>query len=66
MGNADRIIRMIIAVVVATLYYQGIIIGLWGLVLVILAGVFVMTSFISFCPIYAIFGMNSCPVKKKN
>ncbi len=65
MGNADRIIRMIIAVVVATLYYQGIIDGLWGLVLVILAAIFVMTSFISFCPLYALFGINSCPVKDK-
>jgi uncharacterized membrane protein len=65
MGNVDKIIRIIIAVVFAVLYFTNTISGTLGLVLVVLAGVFVLTSLISFCPLYAIFGLSSCPVKEK-
>jgi len=64
MGNADRVIRIILALVFASLYFTGTIPGTLGLVLVILAGVFVATSFVSFCPLYAIVGLNTCPAKK--
>ena len=64
MGNADRIIRILIAALFAYLYFGGIVTGTLGLVLVILGGVFVLTSLVSFCPLYAIFGMNTCKVKK--
>jgi Protein of unknown function (DUF2892) len=64
MGSADKIIRLIIAAVIAFLYYNQTIGGTLGLVLLIFAGVFVLTSFISFCPLYAIFGFNTCPIKK--
>ena len=66
MGNVDKIIRIIIAVVFAVLYFTNTISGTLGLVLVVLAGVFVLTSLISFCPLYAILGLSSCPVKEKN
>jgi uncharacterized membrane protein YccC len=65
MGSADRIIRLVIAAVVAILFFTNVISGTFGIVLLALAGVFVLTSFISFCPIYALVGINSCPVKKK-
>ena len=65
MGNADKIIRVIVAVVFAVLYFTNTISGTLGLVLVVLSGVFVLTSLISFCPLYAIFGVSSCPVKEK-
>jgi len=65
MVNVDKIIRIIIAVVFAVLYFTNTISGTLGLVLVVLAGVFVLTSLISFCPLYAIFGISSCPVKEK-
>jgi fatty acid desaturase len=64
MGSADRIIRFIIAAVIAVLYYTGAISGTLGLVLLVLAGVFVLTSLVSFCPLYAPFGINTCPAKK--
>lgn len=64
MGSADKIIRLIIAAVIAFLYYNQTISGTLGLVLLIFAGVFVLTSFISFCPLYAVFGLNTCPIKK--
>ncbi|MEZ4802126.1 MAG: DUF2892 domain-containing protein [Gelidibacter sp.] len=61
MGGADRIIRVIIALVVAFLFYKGIIAGTLGYILLVLAGVFVLTSFISFCPLYTLLGINTCP-----
>lgn len=64
MGSADRIIRVIIAAIVGVLYFTGIISGTVGIVLLVLAGVFVLTSLISFCPLYAAFGISSCPMKE--
>lgn len=65
MGSADRIIRVIIAVIIATLYFTNVITGTLGIVLLILAAVFLLTSFISFCPIYAPFGLSTCVIKEK-
>jgi hypothetical protein len=60
MGNADRIIRVIIAALVAVLYFTNVITGTLGIVLLVLAGVFVLTSLVSFCPLYAPFGIRTC------
>ncbi len=65
MGSTDRIIRIIIAAIIGVLYYTGTISGTLGLVLIILAGVFLLTSFVSFCPLYAPFGFSTCAVKEK-
>ncbi|UPT68072.1 MAG: DUF2892 domain-containing protein [Sphingobacteriales bacterium JAD_PAG50586_3] len=64
MGTADRIIRAIIAIIIAALYFTGTITGVLGIVLLILAGVFLLTSFISFCPLYLPFGINTCKKTK--
>ena len=64
MGNADRIIRFIVAAIVVALYMSGTISGILGIVLLILSGVFVLTSFIGFCPLYAPFGISTCAVEK--
>ena len=64
MGNADRIVRILLAVVFAALYFTGTVTGTLGLVLVVAAGIFALTSVISFCPLYAILGISTCPVKK--
>lgn len=64
MGNTDRIIRLIIAAVFAVLYFTNTVTGTLGIVLLVLGGVFVLTSLISFCPLYTIIGLNTCPVKK--
>ncbi|MEQ8240842.1 MAG: DUF2892 domain-containing protein [Cyclobacteriaceae bacterium] len=63
MGTADRIIRVIIAAIIATLYFMNILTGTLGIVLLVLAGVFVLTSLISFCPLYTLFGLKTCPMK---
>lgn len=64
MGNVDRFIRITLAVIVAILFYSNVINGTLGIVLLVLAGVFVLTSFVGFCPLYALFGLNTCPIKK--
>lgn len=64
MGGIDRIIRIIVAVVIGLLFWQGIIAGTLAYVLFVVAGVFLLTSFVSFCPLYAIVGLNTCKVPK--
>lgn len=64
MGSLDKAIRIIIAAVVAGLYYGNIITGTLGIVLLVLAGVFVLTSLVSFCPLYTLFGISTCPTKQ--
>lgn len=66
MGTADRIIRVIIAVIIASLYFTDVVPGTLGIVLIVLSVVFVLTSLISFCPLYAPFGIRTCPMKEKN
>lgn len=65
MGSADKIIRILIAVVIGMLFYTGTISGTLGTILLILAGVFVLTSLVSFCPLYAPFGISTCKMKEK-
>ncbi len=64
MGNADKIIRVIIAAVVGVLYYLEYITGTLAYVLMAVAIILLITSLINFCPLYKIFGINSCKVKK--
>jgi small-conductance mechanosensitive channel len=64
MGTGDRVIRFVIAALIAVLYFNGTVSGTLGIVLLVLAGVFVLTSLISFCPLYAPFGINTCALKK--
>lgn len=59
MGSADKIIRVIIAALIAVLYLTGVLKGTPGLILLIVAIVFVVTSLIGFCPIYTLFGFNT-------
>jgi hypothetical protein len=63
MGNTDRIIRFLVAIVIAVLYFTGTVSGTLGIVLLVLAAIFVLTSFVSFCPLYAPFGLSTCKVK---
>lgn len=66
MGSADRIIRILAAVIIAVLYYGGYISGTLGIVLLVVAVVFALTSFVSFCPAYVPFGINTCSTEKKD
>jgi len=59
MGTLDRIIRLVIAVAVAVLYFTGSLSGLAAIILGILAIIFVVTSFVGFCPLYLAFGLST-------
>jgi hypothetical protein len=52
-GNIDRIIRAMLAIILAVLYFSGMVTGTLGIILLVLAGVLLLTSLISFCPLYA-------------
>jgi hypothetical protein len=65
MGIADKVIRVIIAAVILTLYFTNVISGTLGIALIVLSGVFILTSLISFCPLYTIFGISSKRAKQK-
>ena len=59
MGTLDKSIRIIVAVIIASLYFTKVISGTLAIVLLIFAAVFIVTSFISFCPLYPIIGLNT-------
>ena len=59
MGLADRVIRILVAVVIAVLYFTGIIQGTFAAILGAVGGVFLITSFIGVCPIYLPFGFST-------
>jgi len=60
MGSTDKIIRFILAAIFVILYFTGTVSGTVGIILLVLAGVFVLTSLVSFCPLYAPFGLSTC------
>lgn len=63
MGATDRIIRIVIATIIVGLYFGNVITGTIGIVLLVLAGVFALTSLVGYCPLYAPFGINTCGYK---
>jgi hypothetical protein len=65
MGTADKAIRIVVAALIAILYYTDYITGTLGIVLLVLAAVFLLTSFVSFCPLYVPFGISTCANKSK-
>lgn len=65
MGSIDKTVRIILAAAIAVLFFTNVISGTVGIILLVLAGVFVLTSLVSFCPLYAIFGISTCPRPEK-
>jgi uncharacterized MAPEG superfamily protein len=63
MGTIDKVIRILVAVVFVALYFMQVVTGTLGIILLVLAAVFVLTSLISFCPLYWPFGINTGPKK---
>ena len=64
MGTADRIIRVLVVAVIFILNYLGYLTGTVGIIAGIVGGIFLLTSIISFCPLYKLVGLNTCPAKK--
>jgi hypothetical protein len=63
MGSTDKVIRILLAVVFAVLFFTGTVTGTLGAILLVVGGIFLATSVISFCPLYTLVGMNTCKVK---
>ncbi len=64
MGNVDKVIRLIIAVILASLYFTGVVTGTFGIVLLVAAAVLVITTLTGFCGLYTLLGINTCKVKR--
>ena len=59
LANADRIVRILLAIVFTALYLMEMVTGIWGIVLLLLAGIFLVTALINFCPLYRLFGFST-------
>ncbi len=60
MGTIDRIIRVLVALVLLVLFAANVISGTIAIVLLALSGIFILTSFLSFCPLYFPLGISTC------
>lgn len=65
MGSIDRTIRIVIALVLITLFATGVTSGIWGIVSLVVAGIFALTSLVSTCPLYLPFGIRTNRLKKR-
>jgi len=63
MGTIDKVIRILVAVVVAVLFFTNVITGTLGIILLVLSAVLVLTSMVSFCPLYWPFGLSTVAKK---
>lgn len=63
MGTADKVVRIIVAIIISALYFANQISGTAAIILLLLATIFILTSFLSFCPLYLPFGFST---KKKD
>ncbi|GAK33228.1 hypothetical protein JCM17846_20240 [Iodidimonas nitroreducens] len=60
MGTLDRILRLIAAIALGILVYSGVISGTLAVVLTVVVAVFLLTSLVSFCPLYRLLGQSTC------
>ncbi len=65
MSKTDRLVRTLVAIGVALLIYFDIVSGIFAYILLALAGIFVLTSLVNFCPLYRLLGISTCSVPKK-
>jgi len=66
MGSFDRTIRILAAAIFAYLYFSKTVTGILGIILIIFAAVFVVTSFVGYCPLYKVFGLKTNSQKKES
>lgn len=65
MGAIDKLVRLVVALLIFIAYYMDMVSGTIGVIALVVAGIFILTSLVSVCPLYSIFGMTTCPPKKK-
>ncbi len=59
MGTIDKVVRILLAIAIVVLYFANIISGTLAIILLVFAGIFIVTSFVSFCPLYLPFGIST-------
>lgn len=59
MGTIDKVVRVLVAIIIGILYSTNVISGTLAIILLVFAGIFIITSFISFCPLYLPFGIST-------
>lgn len=64
-GTLDRIVRIALAIVFATLYFTGTLAGTWGIVALVAGGAMLVTAVVGFCGLYTLLGIRTCPAPRK-
>lgn len=59
LGSTDKIVRILAAILIVVLYFTHVISGTVAIILLVVAGIFIVTSFINFCPLYWPFGIST-------
>ncbi len=62
-GTADRVIRVVVGIVLLALYFMGTVTGTLGWVALVVGIIALATGAVGFCPLYAVLGLSTCPVK---
>jgi hypothetical protein len=65
MGTIDRVVRIAVALILIALYFTHVVSGTLGIVLLIVAAVFLLTSIVSFCPLYLPLGISTSAKKQE-
>jgi hypothetical protein len=60
MGTIDKVLRILVAIAFVILYFTNVISGVWGIIMLVIAAMFVITSIIGICPAYMPFGISTC------
>jgi uncharacterized membrane protein len=63
MGTVDKVIRLLLSALFIVLYFTNVVESVTGIILLVFAAVFILTSLVSFCPLYTLFGIRTCPVE---
>jgi len=64
MGSADQGIRLLLAATLVVLYFSGVISGTFGMITLVIAAVFMVTTLVGYCPMYSLIGVKTCKVKE--
>jgi hypothetical protein len=59
MGSTDRAVRLSVAILLIIFYFLGVFSETFGVIALVVAGVFTLTSLVSFCPLYTLFGLTT-------
>ena len=65
MGNTDKVIRLLIALVIVVLHFANVLTGTWAIILYIVAAVLILTSILGICPAYLPFGISTLKKEEK-